>query len=235
MVRVDLEDFFASVGGARVLALFRTLGYPDGAARVLTGLCTNSVPRAVLNPRDPARYDFELPRSDWHASKRYRAPHLPQGAPTSPALANLCAFNLDLRLHAAAESAAARYTRYADDLTFSGGKSFARGAQRFVALVGAIALEEGFAVNFRKTRVMRRSVRQHVTGIVVNEKVNIAREDYDRLKAILHNCARLGPRSQNRAAHDDYRAHLSGRVAHVAALNAQRGRRLQELLERIAW
>lgn len=110
VVRVDLEDFFTSVGGARVLALFRTLGYPDGASRVLTGLCTNLAPRTVLNPKDPSKYDFELPRPDWLARKRYEAPHLPQGAPTSPALANLCAFNFDMRLQAAAEVAGARYT-----------------------------------------------------------------------------------------------------------------------------
>lgn len=82
---------------------------------------------------------------------------------------------------------------------------------------------------------MRRSVRQRVTGIVVNEKVNVSREDYDRLKATLHNCALLGPVGQNHAAHGDYRAHLSGKIAHVAALNAQRGRRLQELFDRITW
>lgn len=235
VLRLDLQDFFVSVRGMKVTALFRTLGYPEQAARVLAGLCTNRVPAEVVESRDPAKYDFELPQLDWLARKRYRSPHLPQGAPSSPALANLCAFRMDLRLHALAESANARYTRYADDLTFSGGKELARGAERFLSRAGAIALEEGFSVNFRKTRIMRRGVRQQVTGIVVNEKPNVRREDYDRLKATLHNCARLGPAGQNRERRADFRSHLAGRIAHLSMLNPERGRRLQALFERIEW
>ena len=167
VVRLDLQDFFVSVSALRISALFRTLGYPEGAARVLTGLCTNQVPFRVLDARDPAKYDFEQPRPDWLTRKRFQSPHLPQGAPTSPALANLCAFNLDLRLQAAAESLDARYTRYADDLVFSGGRQFERGARRFISLVGAIALEEGFSINFHKTRIMSRGSCQKVNGIEI--------------------------------------------------------------------
>jgi RNA-directed DNA polymerase len=82
---------------------------------------------------------------------------------------------------------------------------------------------------------MRRSVRQRVAGVVVNERPNVARPDYDRLKAVLHNCVKLGPRDQNRGAVADFRAHLAGRVAYVAALNQERGRRLRELFQRIVW
>ena len=235
VMRLDLQDFFVSIQGGRVTAMFRTLGYPEQAARVLAGLCTNRVPADVVEVRDLGKYDFELPQLDWLTRKRYRSPHLPQGAPSSPALANLCAFRLDLRLQALAESGAAQYTRYADDLTFSGGKELARGAERFLNRVGAVALEEGFSVNFRKTRVMRRGVRQQVTGIVVNEKPNVRREEYDRLKATLHNCARLGPTGQNREKRTDFRAHLAGRIAHLSMLNPDRGRRLKVLFERIEW
>ena len=235
VIKMDLEDFFVGVHGARVSALFRTLGYPSQAAAVLAGLCTNWVPPDVLDVRDTARYKFELPSIEWRARKRYQSPHLPQGAPTSPALANLCAFNLDVRLQALAQSTGAHYTRYADDLAFSGGEALSRGSGRFVCLVAAIAQEEGFSVNFRKTRVMQQSIRQQVTGIVVNQKPNIRREDYDRLKATLHNCARFGPQSQNRDALRDYRAHLAGRIAHLGAINSQRGERLRVLFERIAW
>jgi hypothetical protein len=235
VIRMDLEDFFVSIPCTQVIALFRALGYPEGAALTLAGLCTNRVPKNVLDLRDPAKYEFELPQLSWLARKRYQSPHLPQGAPTSPVLANLCAFTLDLRLQALAERSGVRYTRYADDLTFSGGKELARGVNRFVSLVGAIALEEKFSINFRKTRVMRRGQRQQVTGIVVNEKPNAKREDYDRLKATLHNCARLGPNSQNREQRADFRAQLSGRIAHLAMCNPARGTRLRALFERIAW
>ncbi len=129
----------------------------------------------------------------------------------------------------------ARYTRYADDLAFSGGEELARALERVIVAVGAIALEEGFAVQHRKTRVMRRGVRQRVTGVVINAHPNVARDTYDTLKATLHNCVRHGPAAENRGAHPDFRAHLAGRVAHVVLLNPARGGRLQALFERIVW
>ncbi len=160
---------------------------------------------------------------------------MPQGAPTSPALANLAAYRLDARLAGLATAAQASYTRYADDLVFSGGESFARSIGRFPIHVAAIALEEGFAVQHRKTRVMRQGVRQRAAGVVINQKTNMARDDYDRLKATLHNCVQFGPHEQNKAGVADFRAHLAGRVAHANRLNPRRGERLTRLFERIAW
>ncbi|HKQ26287.1 MAG TPA: reverse transcriptase family protein [Burkholderiales bacterium] len=235
VVRMDLQDFFVSVSALRISAFFRTLGYPEGAARVLTGLCTSQVPSRLLDARDPAKYEFEQPTPDWLTRKRFQSPHLPQGAPTSPALANLCAFNLDLRLQAAAESLDARYTRYADDLVFSGGRQFEHAVGRFIPLVGAIALEEGFSINFRKTHVMNRSSCQKVNGIVVNERMNVARRERDQLKAILHNCMRHGPTSQNRAGLADFRAHLKGRLAYVKMIAPLHGQRMELMFEQIIW
>ena len=63
-------------------------------------------------------------------------------------------------------SAGAEYTRYADDLAFSGGEEFERGVERFSAHVAAILMEEGFHVNHRKTRIMRQGVRQRLAGLV---------------------------------------------------------------------
>src|SRR5262249_20615660 len=121
------------------------------------------------------------------------------------------------------------------DLAFSGGPELERSARRFHVAVCRVALEEGFEVNTRKTRFMRRAVRQQLVGVVVNERPNLARAEYDRLKAVLHNCLRHGPASQNPAGLADFRAHLAGRVAHAAWLNPGRGRRLRELFERIIW
>jgi hypothetical protein len=229
VLRLDLCDFFPSVRAARVHALFRTAGYPEEVSRVLTGLCTNTVPWEVLRGC-PAGTDRPT-----GARLAFRGPHLPQGAPTSPALANLCAYRLDCRLAALARKAGATYTRYADDLAFSGGEGFERCGRRFHVAVCRVALEEGFEVNTRKTRFLRRALRQQLAGVVVNERPNLARADYDRLKATLHNCVRHGPDGQNRDGHADFRAHLAGRVAHAAWLNPARGRRLRELFERIRW
>jgi len=174
-------------------------------------------------------------RHDWLTQKIYQSPHLPQGAPTSPALANLAAWHLDVRLAALAKSFGARYTRYADDLAFSGDQEFAARIVAFLAAVKNIADDEGFALNSRKTRVMRRGGRQRVTGIVVNDHVNVSRTAYDELKAILHNCRKNGPDAENRAELRDFRAHLDGRVTWVEHVNAPRGQRLRRMFNEIRW
>jgi hypothetical protein len=231
VLHMDLRDFFPSIAAARVRALFRAAGYPLTVARLLTGLCTSTVPADVFDGlrAENARW---LTRD---CRRRYAAAHLPQGAPTSPALANLCAYRLDCRLTGLARSAGADYTRYADDLVFSGDQELERSIRRFHVRVCCIALEEGFEVHTRKTRFLRQGLRQQVAGVVVNVHPNVARRDFDLLKAILTNCVRHGPQGQNRAGHADFRAHLAGRIGYVGLLNAPRGQRLRRLFEQIDW
>jgi hypothetical protein len=216
VLRFDLRHFFPSVRASRVHGLFRTAGYPAAVARLLTALCTNVVPQEVLGTAPVG----QRPPMTAEEQTLYRIPHLPQGAPTSPALANLCAYRLDCRLHGLAQTLDAQYSRYADDLAFSGGENLERSARRFQVQVCRIALEEGFEIHTRKSRFMRQGVRQQLVGVVVNAHPNLRRKDYDILKAILYNCMRLGPVSQNRDGHADFRAHLLGRIAHLALLNA---------------
>lgn len=226
VLRCDLKDFFASVRASRIHAVFRHLGYHESVARALTMLTTTRAPRDVAHAGKAHGVDPD-------AIKRYQSDHLPQGAASSPALANLAAFKLDLRLSAIAEQFGAAYTRYADDLTFSGGAKSGIAGERFYLRVAAIAIEEGFALNMRKTRLMHESARQETTGLVVNAHPNIAREEFDLLKAILTNAARHGLAAQNRARHANFRSHLIGRIAFVRQINETRGRRLFELLANI--
>ncbi|HLY56282.1 MAG TPA: reverse transcriptase family protein [Stellaceae bacterium] len=222
VISLDLRDFFLATPIARIHALFRALGYPWIVARLLTGLCTTCTPRRIFNGTDPRATLFAVP-------------HLPQGTPTSPALANLVAFTLDRRLAGLARRVGANYTRYADDLIFSGDEALARTGGTLIAAVGTIARDEGFAVHPEKTRIMPRSQRQRVLGVVVNVHCNLDRPAYDRLKAILHNSVTHGPAGQNRDGIADFRAHLGGRVAWVESLNRPRGLKLRELFERIDW
>jgi RNA-directed DNA polymerase len=198
-------------------------------SRLLAGLCTTQTPAGVLARLPSGR------RPDSREQALYRTPHLPQGAPTSPALANLLTWRIDSRLHGLARAAGANYTRYADDLAFSGGDDFAGGLHRFGKAVETILQEEGFRLNAAKTRIMRRGERQRVTGIVVNEHCNVGRAEFDTLKATLFNCARTGPAAENRAGVPDYRSHLDGRVSWVEQINPPRGAKLRRLFERIDW
>ena len=127
----------------------------------------------------------------------------------------------------------ARYSRYADDLTFSGDADLPAGTLRRVA--EEVVRDEGFRVARGKTRVRRRHERQLVCGVVVNERLNVPRHEYDRLKALLHDAARNGSDVANRIAEPDLRAHVLGRIAWIGSLHPERGRRLRERFDAISW
>lgn len=232
VLRLDLRDFFPTIGSSTILSIFLTAGYPERVARVLAALCVNTAPPEVTlaAPLAKSRVDrrFAL-------RKLYGSPHLPQGAPTSPALANLALFGADRRLAALATAFGAVYTRYADDLVFSGDEGLARRAARFLALAREIVQDEGFVVNAAKTRCFRASVAQRVAGLVVNARVNVPRREREKLEAILFNAVRHGPASQNRAGVPDFQAHLRGRVAHLTHVNRAHGEALRALFDRIDW
>ena len=206
VLRMDLADFFPSISFSRVSGMFQVFGYRAKVANLLAGLCTHQPPRSLAR----------LNR------------HLPQGAPTSPALANIIAYRLDCRLAGLAKSAGLNYTRYADDLVFSGQTI----RESFSHLVGGIILEEGFSVHHRKTRLMRSSTKQRVAGVIVNKHPNVDRKDFDRLKAILHNCATKGPQSQGMSGQS---RHLRGKISFVQMLNPKRGEKLLKIFESIKW
>ncbi|QTJ66512.1 RNA-directed DNA polymerase [Rhodococcus sp. ZPP] len=220
VVRIDLRAFFPSISQARVRAVFDSLGYPPRVSRVMTGLCTTSTPPDVL-----ARLPFDT-------ASRLRGSHLPQGAPTSPALANLVAYRLDRRLTGLARSSRAEYTRYADDLAFSG---VDLAADRLISAVGRIAADEGFSVHPRKTRIMRAHRRQHLAGLVINSHAQAARTEYDQLRALLFNSLRTGPDLQNRDGRPYFREHVYGRIAWIGESNPNRKRALLALADRIEW
>lgn len=94
---------------------------------------------------------------------------------------------------------------------------------------------EGFTLNHRKTRCLTASRRQAVCSIVVNRHPNLPRPEFDRLKAILHQCVTSGPTSQNREGKPHWREYLHGRVAWAAQLNPAKAQRLKRLLDQIDW
>jgi RNA-directed DNA polymerase len=214
-----------------VYGIFRTAGYPEAVAHALTALCTTVVPRIEWEAL-PAPAP-ELARRHWRLGRRLAAPHLPQGAPTSPALASLAATGLDRRLAGLAPTLAAGYSRYADDLTFSGPADLP--ARTLIRVAAEIARDEGFSVSPAKTRVRRAHERQLVCGVVVNAHANVPRAEYDRLKALLHDAERNGPAAANRAGVPELRAHVLGRISWVASLHPARGARLRERFDRVDW
>lgn len=218
----DLAHCFQSIGWHSVYSQYSSLGYTPEVSKYLTGLCTH---RGYSNHEQLSQLDAEQ-------RTLLLERHLAQGAPSSPALSNIVLLPLDKRLTGLAKSLELQYSRYADDLAFSGDNH--RDWSFLEPLIGSICLEEGFSLNYRKTRLLKPHQRQKITGINVNEKTNVDRRYYDQLKATLTNCIRYGLDSQNRYNHSNFRAYLHGSVQHVKFLNEAKGTKLEGLLKRIA-
>jgi hypothetical protein len=212
IIKTDLRDFFPTVHYRRVQGLFEHYGYNSRVAGILAGLTTH---RPVLDDGTVA----------WPGV-------LPQGAPTSPALANLVCRRLDMRLDGLARKLGATYTRYADDLTFSFAREPDRGLGRFHWWVDQICQQEGFVENAAKRRVLRQSAQQRVTGVVVNSGLHVPRKERRRFRAILANCRAHGVASQARGR-DDFVDYLRGFAAYVKMVQPELGARLVAEVEEI--
>lgn len=221
VVNLDLKDFFPSITFPRVKGIFQDLGYSPAVATILGLLCTECSRRKI-------EYSGRL----YHVASGPRA--LPQGACTSPALSNLLGRRLDGRLSGLAKKLGFTYTRYADDLTFSGSPEAAAKTGYLLARVRHIVAHENLTVNEAKTRVQRPNARQSVTGIVVNKRPNVPRRTTKRLRAILHQARKNGLAAQNREQRDNFADWLGGMISYVQMVNPEKGRRLRESFQAVA-
>ncbi len=178
LIKMDIENFFPTISWRRVKGVFRKAGYNEQIATLLALLCTES-PREIIE-KDGKKYYIAL-------SDRC----LPQGAPTSPALSNALCLSLDRRMAGMAKKAGLRYTRYADDLTFSYSIKRKKTPEitRLLGSVKRILGDEGFKVNTKKTHVIRKGARQEVTGLIVNDKgaPRVSRQLKRQMRAAIYN------------------------------------------------
>jgi RNA-directed DNA polymerase len=208
LIKTDIQDFFPTIHYGRVRGLFRLLGYADEVASSLAALCTR---RPVLERADEKAVI-------WPGL-------LPQGAPTSPAIANLLCRRLDARLSGFAARIDARYTRYADDLGFSFhdlDHAMSLDLGKLFWWIDQIIQQEGFREHPGKRQVLWPNRRQMITGIVINEKLSLPREARRRFRAILHNCKTQGIASQARGR-DDFADYLRGWAAYAQMVDPKIG------------
>lgn len=156
VIQMDVQDFFPTTSAQRVEAYFRRIGWNRQAAALLTRLTTHEG-------------------------------GLPQGAPTSPRLSNLVNYGIDERLARFAKRRKGYYTRYADDITFSFPKDYPKRVRGVIQMTKRILKAHGYTLHERqKLHIRRRHQRQIVTGLVVNERVNLPRRQRRRLRAAMH-------------------------------------------------
>ena len=209
VVKMDIEDFFPSVNWRRVKGVFRKAGYNEQISTLLALLCTES-PREVVEHKGQTHYVALAERC------------LPQGAPTSPALTNVLCLKLDRRIAGTAGKFNWRYSRYADDLTFSfaaKGKE-APNVGHLLGSVKRILGDEGFQVNTKKTGVIHDSAAQEVTGLVVNGKgaPRVSRKLKRKMRAAIHNLKQGKPLPEGESLE-----RLRGYAAYIAMTDRELG------------
>ncbi len=216
VINMDLQDFFPTINYKRIKGLFVHMGYSEQIATVLALLCS-----------EPDRDSVTLDTQTYHIAKSTR--HLPQGAPTSPAISNLICRRLDKRIKGMADKLGFTYSRYADDLSFSfQGKTDEQAEiTKLLWRVRQIVTDEGFIVHPQKTRVMHKHQRQEVTGIVVNEKLSISRQNLKRFRALLFQIDKDGPEGKTWGQGELFHA-ISGYANYVMMVNPEKGRALKE-------
>lgn len=174
IINIDLKDFFPSISYKRVKGLFCRLGYSEQLSTVFALVCTQAHTEEVL--LDGVQYFV-------YKGERF----LPQGSPASPAISNIIAYKLDKRLQGLAQKLGFVYTRYADDLTFSTHRTNEQNINKLLYFIKQVINDENFTIHPDKLHIMRRKHQQKVTGIVVNEKLNVERQKLRKFRALLHN------------------------------------------------
>ncbi|MEL6110790.1 MAG: reverse transcriptase family protein [Planctomycetota bacterium] len=217
VLKMDLKEFFPTITFPRVKGVFRRAGYRERIATLLALICTES-PREVVEDGGKTKYVSLGPRC------------LPQGAPTSPALTNVVCFKLDRRLTGLAKSFGYRYSRYADDMTFSlpRRKKSDPNLGSLIGLVKRVVADEGFTVHPDKTHVARRGGRQAVTGLIVNgnDPPRVPRALRRRIRAAVHNLQNGKPPHE-----DESRSTIEGYIAYIAMTDPELAGKLTAQLE----
>ncbi|MCQ2051464.1 MAG: reverse transcriptase family protein [Bacteroidaceae bacterium] len=173
----DIKDFFPSISQARIWAVLQIppMNFPREAANIIAGLCCMRVENAEASC-DEDRFKYVLP----------------QGSPCSPILTNIVCRKLDHRLKGLAKRFDLNCTRYADDITFSSSHNVYQKDGEFMMELRHIINDQNFRINEGKTRLQGKSMRQEVTGLVVNSKVNVTRQFTRELQSLLFIWERYG-------------------------------------------
>ena len=219
VVKLDIRGFYPTVTMRRVKGLLRRAGLGEQVATLMALLATES-PREEVVREGKTYYVAVAPRS------------LPQGAPTSPSITNALCMRLDCRLTGLAKKLGCRYTRYADDLTFSWHGTQGSDIGALLRAVTQIVRTEGFAIHANKTRVMRKGARQKVTGLIVNEApgrpdARVPRKTIRDLRSAIYN------REHGRPGKGESLEQLKGMAAFIMMTDRDKGAAFMERIDRL--
>lgn len=237
LIKMDLRNFFESVTERQVYVVYRSIGYQPLVAFELARLCTRVARSHWRHPRYISRWDWTEIGGYWHSPMG----HLPQGAPTSPRIANLVACTLDEGLEKLAQTHGFVYTRYADDLTFSTDGSSSRVAVRsFVGNISESIAQAGFTPNQSKTTVSPPGSRKVVLGLLVDrDEPRLSREFKSQLRQHLYylksHGAAVHATRQGNATVFGLRRHVFGLIHHARQIEKDYGDRQLRSFSELNW
>lgn len=208
VVNIDLKDFFPTISQKRVEGMLSSLGIDGRVVEIIARICCNNG-------------------------------HLPQGAPSSPLLSNMICFRLDKKLMGIAKESRCIYTRYADDITLSSYQPLTGlfetalpTAGRFspdflAAKLRDVVLQNGFVINPDKAHYADRYSRRMVTGLKVNELLNVDRRYVRNIRATLHSIETLRIEGAEKKYHEKHGGksslaeHLKGKISFLTHIKGQ--------------
>jgi hypothetical protein len=243
LVKLDIANFFESIPESSAYKVFRRLGFGRLIAFEMARICTR-VPESRHNPRKwKGRSATTLPTPISVYSNAWQG-QLPQGAPTSPMLANLVCMRLDLRLAEIAKSEGLVYTRYADDMTFSSSsKSFSRA--RAATLIGRVYQElarAGLSPNRGKTTVVDPGGRKIVLGVLIDgAQPKLSRQFKAKLRQHIYYLTHpnFGPvehaHTRGFTSVVGLRNHVLGLLGYAGQIEPAYAKTQRKLFEKIIW
>lgn len=218
VVNIDIKDFFGTISERRIIGVLKAIGVPPRVAKALAKICCNNG-------------------------------CLPQGAPSSPVLSNIIMFKFDKLLLRLCKENASIYTRYADDITISSHRppqflfessippSGKFATEALSAKIKNIFLGNGFLINEDKLHLSDSNSRKIVTGIKVNQILNVDRKFVRNIRAILFNIEKDGYKSaqavyQGKFNKLDLERHVRGKISWIANVKGPADPVYRSLVER---
>ena len=230
ILKLDIAHFFESIDVRRVYNAFCRMGYEKGVSSWLANLCTSKIDEYKYSQLDELKDVQKL-----FDELKDREAFLIQGAPTSPALANIICYRMDRRIMGLADKLGFNYSRYADDMTFSADSlsDFPK-----VGLIRRIVKSEGFHLKAEKTEFLHVGNRQIVTGLLVDGRVRVPGRYKKDIKRHIHFCLKYGGREHfNKIAPGQAfgKEWLDGRIRYVYSIEPEAAKKLWADFEKIDW
>ncbi|MDY8135075.1 reverse transcriptase family protein [Aquimarina sp. 2201CG5-10] len=218
VINQDLKNFFPSIVYSRIKGVFQALGYSNQVATIFALICS-----------EPKIVEVSVLGENYYAQRGER--FLPQGSPCSPAITNILCRKLDYRLDGLARKYGFNYTRYVDDLTFSGGRDQYTHITNILKYSNRVVKEENFTLHPDKLRIMKKGVRQEVTGVVVNEKPNIDKKSLKRFRALLYQIEKDGLEGKVWTGKADILAQIHGYANFINQIDPEKGKKYKEQVD----